>query len=158
MKLTAAHIFLVCVLTVYPLNVVPPAWTLGTPRVLERPQLIAWASLAGFIDGCDYAVYRLSLSMTEKVRTIGLKAFEGPNAKPISNSERNPYSKWAQTPVPLDEPVYALNSGGCNGPGYSFDLQKVAGGNTSYFSLSRNHEGIWLVDTVEGIVVFSYSG
>jgi hypothetical protein len=110
------------------------------------------------VDGCDYAVYRLSERVIKKLRTRGLQALNGTDATPLNADDRNPYSPWMRGPMPLGKPIYALRGGGCNSPIYPFDQAKAVASDTSYFSLSRNLEGIWLVDTIEGILLFQYVG
>ena len=146
-----------CFLLAYPLNEMPPAWALRTPPVLQQPTLIAWDALGGLLDGCYYAVYRLDPQMVENIKRRGSAFFEN-EAPPLNGDERNHYSAWAQTPIPLEKTVYALTNAACNGPYYPFDVEAAARGDTSFYSLSRNREGMWFIDPAEGLVIYRYFG
>lgn len=156
MYLNKWRITALCILTAYPLNVMPPAWALMTPPVLEQPTLIAWDTMSGLLDGCEYVVYRLSPGMIAKIRQHGIAAFEGAEL-PISSSS-NPYSAWLETPIPMERSVYALSNSSCNGPFYPFDVEEAARRAASFYSLTRNKEGMWFVDSSEGLVIYRYFG
>jgi hypothetical protein len=154
---TKWRITALCILTAYPLNVTPPAWVLMTPPVLEQPTLITWDVMSGLLDGCEYVVYRLSPGMIAKLREHGLAALEGAEP-PSSSNRRNPYSAWSETPIAAERPPYALRNASCNGPYYPFNIEEAARRGASFYSLSRNKEGLWFVDSTEGLVIYRYFG
>lgn len=132
------------------------------PAQLTFTEVInASSAQGGFLEGCDYAEYRLAPETTMGIRRQGLRFFDNVSQPP--SQKRNPFGSWRETPIPETRDLVALGAeGGCqddaanknDGPTIRLRLDQSG----SFYSYTENREGLIVVDAKQGVIVYMYFG
>lgn len=159
---------LLAVLTEPPLN-----WEHHVlPREIEVNTVLASDSASGLRDACEAAVYRLSPATADAIKRHGLAYFARVSSPAVQHNS-NPYGTWRATPGEVDiaqnghgagsNTIYGLYvMGGCRNSGGPAFLTSVLVDTWSkpgsYFTVSRNREGVIMVDPNKRLAAYYYFG
>jgi len=119
------------------------------------------------------AVYRLSEETALRLEKDGVRALH--SAQPSGNEHStNPYGSWEATPGRIDiekngsgatHTVYGLYAlGGCSGEGetdtnyHTRDMREALKRGGSYYQVSRNEEGIFVIVPSRRLAAYYYWG
>jgi hypothetical protein len=141
------------------------------PSTIEIDAVLASGSRGGFMAGCEAAVYRLSDATLAHLKTEGI-AYLDHAPRPQNDKRRNAYQKWRETPGEIDvaqngrgpKPavpgLYA--AGGCGedfDPAFKSDeVEKALSIPGSYYTVTKNREGIIVIIPERKLAAFYYYG
>jgi hypothetical protein len=129
------------------------------PKHIGIAEVIVNDSASGFREGCGFFAYRMSPQTVMSLRQQGIGYLRG-HTHPESESERNPFSDWMQTPLKFVErrqaiingearTLYALGaSSGCSsghGSKHGVQLPDLSRPGI-FYSVTANREGMMIVD------------
>jgi len=143
------------------------------PEGVAISGVLASSSFSGLMSGCEMAVYRLSEETALSIQKNGLRALR--LAHPSGNEHStNPYGSWEETPGRIDiekngtgatHTVYGLYAlGGCKGEGetdtnyHSLEMHEALKERGSYYQVSRNEEGIFVIVPSRRLAAYYYWG
>jgi hypothetical protein len=142
------------------------------PQIEVRRVLASDSKIGGFLEGCVFAAYQISETSAKDLERRGLPAIEG--TVPAKDSASNPYGPWRATPLAIDEDhryldpatagsksLFALGaagrcqSRGARAPISAWETLRQPG---SFYSITRNGEGLIVIDPKRRLAVWMYFG
>jgi hypothetical protein len=136
------------------------------PDVVAIDAVLTSDSSFGLREGCQSAVYRLSPSLADRLKSQGIAALSG-DTHPRSENPDNRYGGWRETPGDIDfahnghgakDTVFGLYaSGGCAGNvrnPFSRTIDRALVKRGSYYTVTSNREGIIIVAPEPGLAAY----